>query len=370
MDLGARAIAFYLPQYHPVPENDAWWGPGFTEWTNTVRARPLFPGHRQPHLPGDLGFYDLRVPEARAAQADLARAHGVAAFVYWHYWFGGGRRLLERPFAEVLASGEPTLPFCLAWANETWTGTWHGAPDRVLAEQTYPEGDDHAHLTALLPAFRDERYLRVGDRPVLVVHKPGELPDARRFVDRWQALARAAGLPGLYLVAEVSDWFDWGEGFPDAEAVGFDAGIQMRLPVRFGRREFWRRRIGRRLGRGPEHYPVDPGFLERRPLPPTRQPCVMPNWDNTPRSGRRGIVMTGSSPDVFRRHVADATALLAGRPEQERLLWVKSWNEWAEGNYLEPDAEHGTAWLEALHEGLQVPATRVPAGRAADPAPA
>ncbi|RMI03328.1 glycosyltransferase WbsX family protein [Cellulomonas triticagri] len=353
-DLGARAIAFYLPQYHPVPENDAWWGPGFTEWTNTVRGRPLFPGHRQPHLPADLGFYDLRVPEVRAAQGDLARAHGIEAFCYWHYWFGGGRQLLERPFAEVLASGAPDTGFCLAWANETWSGTWHGAPNRVLVEQTYPgPEDDRAHVQALLPAFHDPRYLRVDDRPVLVVHKPAELPDPAAFVDRWQALARAGGLPGLYLVAEISDWFDWGEGFPDAEAAGFDAGIQMRMPVRFGRREFWRRRIARRLSRGPERYPVRADYMAHLGLRPTRQPCVIANWDNTPRSGRRGFVLTGTGPRVLRRHVADATALLADRPAQERLLWLKSWNEWAEGNYLEPDQEHGTAWLEAVRDGLR-----------------
>jgi hypothetical protein len=351
-DAGARAIAFYLPQYHPVPENDAWWGPGYTEWTNTVRGRPLFRGHRQPHLPADLGFYDLRVPEVRAAQSDLARAHGIEAFAYWHYWFGGGRRILQRPFDEVLASGEPGLSFCLAWANQTWSGVWHGAPGRVLAEQTYPgPEDDRAHFSTVLPAFRDERYLRVDGRPVFYVHHPVGLPDAAGFVDRWQAMAREAGLPGLYLVAEVLAWFDWGESF-DPGPAGFDAGVQMQLPVRFGRREFWRRRVARRLTRGPEHHPVQPDYLAHTDLAPSRQPCVYPNWDNTPRSGRRGVVVTGTGPEVLRRHVADAAALLADRPAQERLLWLKSWNEWAEGNYLEPDLEHGTAWLEAVRDGL------------------
>src|SRR5262249_41646184 len=156
-----RVIAFYLPQFHPIPENDAWWGPGFTEWTNVSLARPLFRGHYQPRVPGELGFYDLRMPETRAAQAALARAHGIEAFCYWHYWFAG-KQLLERPFEEVLASHEPDFPFCLAWANESWTGIWHGAPHRMLVQQTYPGLADHeAHFRVWLRAFEDARYVTV-----------------------------------------------------------------------------------------------------------------------------------------------------------------------------------------------------------------
>ena len=158
-----QVIAFYLPQFHPIPENDLWWEPGFTEWTNVTRARRMFPGHYQPRLPGELGFYDLRLPETREAQAKLAAQYGVSAFCYWHYWFGGGRRLLERPFDEVLQSGSPDFPFCLGWANQTWSGIWHGAPSRILIEQTYPdtpgEDDYRAHFEAVLPAFMDPRYL-------------------------------------------------------------------------------------------------------------------------------------------------------------------------------------------------------------------
>ena len=223
--LRARAIAFYLPQYHPIPENDEWWGPGFTEWTNVARARPLFRGHAQPHIPADLGFYDLRLPETREQQASLAQDHGIEAFCYWHYWFGDGRRVLERPFAEVLASGRPLMKFCLGWANESWTGIWHGAQDRVLMEQRYPGKEDAAaHFRTLLPAFRDERYLRVGDLPVLHVYKPGNLPNAARFVDDWQEMAKKAGLPGLYLVAGV------GRGYDGYDEDGFDAGFEARIP--------------------------------------------------------------------------------------------------------------------------------------------
>jgi lipopolysaccharide biosynthesis protein len=218
---GVDVLALYLPQFHPIPENDAWWEPGFTEWTNLAAATTLFRGHRRPDLPGELGFYDLRVEEVREQQAALARDHGVTGFCWWHYWFAG-RRLLERPFDEVLAAGRPDLPFSLCWANQSWSGVWHGAPDRVLMEQTYPDGDDAVHFASLLGAFRDERYHRVSDRPLLGVFRPQELPDARRFVDTWQQLARDAGLGGLYLVA-FSESRAWGAQYETHVDDGFDA---------------------------------------------------------------------------------------------------------------------------------------------------
>ena len=214
----ARPIAFYLPQFHPIPENDKWWGPGFTEWTNTAKARPLFRGHYQPHVPADLGFYDLRQPETREAQARMAREHGVEAFCYYHYWFGHGRRLLERPFEEVLRSGQPDFPFCLCWANETWTGVWHGLSNRVLVQQEYPGADDdRRHFETLLPAFRDQRYVKVDGRPLFLVYSPAGLPDAKAFTTLWQRLAKEAGLPGLYLVGIANEpWQPEPNGFDGA----------------------------------------------------------------------------------------------------------------------------------------------------------
>ena len=339
-------LALYLPQFHPIPENDRWWGPGFTEWTNVTRARPLFRGHVQPHLPADLGFTDLRVPETREAQADLARAHGVTGFCYWHYWFAG-HRLLERPFDEVLASGRPDFPFCLAWANQTWSGVWHGSPDRVLAEQTYPgPEDDRAHL---LPALRDPRYVRVGGRPLLFVYQPGELPDAARFVDAWQAMAEDAGLGGLYLVACLGE-----SPYRSQVADGFDAGVLFRLPfTRTTTVKVRDRLIARGLARGPRRYP----YLDVLADPPAEFsgllfPGVFPNWDNTPRSGRLGGVATGSTPERFGAHVRRALELVAGNPADQQVVVVKSWNEWAEGNYLEPDLEVGRARLEVLRDEL------------------
>jgi lipopolysaccharide biosynthesis protein len=354
MELNARAVAFYLPQYHPIPENSAWWGPGFTEWTNTAKATPLFRGHRQPHLPSELGFYDLRLDESRRAQSDLALEHGIEAFCYWHYWFGAGSRILERPFTEVLASGSPEISFCLGWANQSWTGIWHDAENRVLKEQTYPgPEDDQVHFDTILPAFRDSRYLRVDGKPVFYVFRPEELPDAGRFVDRWQAMARAVGLEGLYLVAEVSDLLGLGGKYDRVAEDGFDAGVYVRLPARRDRLSVMRMRLRRRRG-GPEVYPytTDPALWDRVRENPRLQPSVYPNWDNTPRSGSRGLVLNGSRPTSFATNVGHAVETLRDRPAQERLLWIKSWNEWAEGNYLEPDLEHGRAWLEALRHGL------------------
>ncbi|MEI8108854.1 MAG: glycoside hydrolase family 99-like domain-containing protein, partial [Verrucomicrobiota bacterium] len=216
-----RLVAFYLPQFHPIPENSQWWGAGFTEWTNVTKAKPLFPNHYQPRLPADLGFYDLRVPESRAAQADLARSAGVEAFCYWHYWFAG-RRVLERPFNEVLASKEPDFPFCLAWANDTWSGHWYGAPKRTLIEQTYPGPDDHErHFYSLLPAFLDPRYLRVHDRPIFTLFRPKSLPNPQAFIDLWQKLAAQNGLPGIHFIAHL---FDHELDFP-WKSLGFHAAV-------------------------------------------------------------------------------------------------------------------------------------------------
>jgi hypothetical protein len=350
----ARAIAFYLPQFHPIPENSEWWGPGFTEWTNAARARPLYRGHNQPHLPADLGFYDLRLPESRQAQSDLALEYGVEAFCYWHYWFGKGSRILERPFTEVLASGEPSISFCLGWANQTWTGIWHGAENRVLRQQTYPgPEDDQAHFDAILPAFRDPRYLRVGGRPVFYVFRPEELPSASEFVDRWQGMARAAGLEGLYLVAEVSDLLGNGPRYRTVSNDGFDAGAYVRLPARRTRADVLRMRVRRKLG-GPEVYPYSTDASPWGPVraDPALQPSVYPNWDNTPRSGRRGLALDGSDPAKFAQNLAHAVGTLQTREPEERLLWIKSWNEWAEGNYLEPDLQYGREWLATLQRGL------------------
>ncbi|MBV9655644.1 MAG: glycoside hydrolase family 99-like domain-containing protein [Acetobacteraceae bacterium] len=363
----ARLFAFYLPQFHPIPENDRWWGPGFTEWTNVAKARPLFPGHVQPRLPRDLGFYDLRVHEVREAQADLARECGIEGFCYWHYWFGNGRRLLERPFNEVLESGKPDYPFSLAWANQSWTGIWHGSPNRVLVKQTYPgRADEIAHFNFARRAFEDHRYQRVDGKPVFVVFAPQDLPNTADFIDHWRELAHKSGLPGLYFVA-LSDRYDGTDRYNNPILAPFDA-IAPHPPHDFlqdlpqHRAARWRRRFRerdfQRLGvqlpahmRRPARYdfakvvarafhdlPDDPRFL----------PCVLPGWDNTPRSGTRGVVFEGVTPELVAAYLQKAVARVRNRPPEQRIVFLKAWNEWAEGNYLEPDHLHGIAYLEAV----------------------
>ena len=342
-----EVIAFYLPQFHPTAENDEFWGPGFTEWTNVTAARPLYRGHRQPLLPADLGFYDLRVPEVRAAQAELARAHGVTAFCYWHYWFAG-RRVLDQVVDEVVRSGEPDFPFCLGWANQSWTGIWHGAADRILIEQTYPGADDHRrHFDALATAFADPRYLRVDGRPVFYVQDPSAIPDVERWVLLWQQLAEDAGLGELFLVGEY-------RGGPwEPQHFGFDGSVAVRLPAAGAKH-----RLGLGPSRGPTVVPYAQVHERLTSLEDDEHfPCVVPRWDNTPRSGRRGLVLDGSTPSLFRAHVASVVAKAMRGAPGRRLVWVKSWNEWAEGNTLEPDSQFALGYLEALRDGLTPPRT-------------
>jgi lipopolysaccharide biosynthesis protein len=349
-----RIIAFYLPQFHPCRENDEWWGKGFTEWTNVARAKPLFPGHYQPHVPADLGFYDLRVPETRMAQAEMAQAYGIEGFCYWHYWFAG-KQLLERPFNEVLKSREPDFPFCLGWANESWSGIWHGAPDRILMAQTYPGLEDHEkHFYALLEAFGDDRYITVDGKPLFVVYKPRRLPDSKRVTDCWRELASKAGLAGLYLVAVLQSEAIW-----SPEAYGYDAitvsnqGKVMDAPQQKTKRRFGAMSKVVAIGeRRPEHvYEYEdalPYFLEDVPPNIRYHPCIVPNWDNTPRSGVRGLVLHGSTPELFGIQVRAAMERAAHLRGEESIIFVKSWNEWAEGNHLEPDLRYGRAYLQVL----------------------
>ena len=353
----ARVIAYYLPQFHPIPENDRWWGRGFTEWTNTARAKPLFRGHYQPHLPGDLGFYDLRLSETREAQARLAQEFGIEAFCYYHYWFGGGQRLLERPFEDVLRSGKPDFPFCLCWANQAWTGVWHGAPNRILIAQTYPGKEDaEQHFRTLLPAFVDKRYVRVDGRPLFLVYNPTHLPDPAAFTDLWRTLARRSGLAGVYFVGvENEPW--------SPEANGFDgATVHNLLLARRCDGPRWLARLKRRyrkLRGWPEFvFPYGKAIRHFAPAECRKAnvyPRAIPNWDNTPRSGAHGLVLHRSSPELFRRHFRELLAQIRHKPADHRIVFVKSWNEWAEGNHLEPDLRFGTRYLEVVREELQIP---------------
>jgi hypothetical protein len=277
-------------------------------------------------------------------QADLAHRYGIEGFCYWHYWFCG-RRILERPFEEVLVSGTPKFPFMLAWANQSWSGVWHGDPKRVLIEQTYPGTTDHErHFHYLLRAFEDARYIRVDGKPAFYVYRPREIPDLLEMTTQWRRMAREAGLPGLYLIAEVPlSSRKW------SPIEGFDATVHVNLPPIAPRSRL--QRFRRLLRRGLLVYDYErwlPRFVTEEARRIDVHPSVIPNWDNTPRSGRGGMILAGSTPELFGLQVRRACELIAEKPAGHRLVFVKSWNEWAEGNYLEPDREHGTAYLGAL----------------------
>lgn len=355
----ARVIAFYLPQFHPTPENDEWWGKGFTEWTNVAKAKPMFPGHYQPRLPGELGFYDLRIPEVRQSQADMAREYGVEGFCYWHYWFGGGKRLLEMPFNEVLRTCEPDFPFCLAWANETWKGFAHGASGRnVLIEQHYGGVEDYtAHFMALLPAFRDKRYIQVDDKPLFMIYKPLASPEVLVFMDVWRKLAIEHGLKGIYFVGHANEN---GVSADQILSTGVDAVNTTRLFAYNAQRSFFKRVLGQfnKVFRGVRLvYPyekVSRFFIDKKEDSRAEVfPSIIPSWDHSPRSGRRAFVLTGSTPDLFERHVAEVFKTVDSKDPDRRIVFIKSWNEWAEGNYMEPDARWGRAYLDALGRELQ-----------------
>jgi lipopolysaccharide biosynthesis protein len=356
----ARLIAFYLPQYYPIPENDRWWGPGFTEWTSVAGAQALFRGHRQPRIPADLGFYDLRVPETRIAQAELAARHGIEGFCYWHYWFGG-KRLLERPFDEVLHSGEPDFPFCLGWANQPWTDTWLGT-GRVLQEQRYSPDDDVRHARWLLEAFADDRYLRVAGRPLFLVYKPGDLPDPARAADTLRGEAARAGLPEPFLLG--IDAFKFGHDFRTDGfdgTVSFEPGFSL-LPHMNQTPTLSRpwRKLSRavrnvRLGVWSSTLKAYDYRFQRRQSQQRRAsfshpffPTLLVGWDNTPRRGKSSIILRNDEPRHFEAGLAELIEAAATVPFDDRVIFVNAWNEWAEGNYLEPDLDDGPAKLEAI----------------------
>ena len=356
-----RLLALYLPQFHPIPENDQWWGKGFTEWTNVGKAKPLFRGHYQPHVPADLGYYDLRVPETRIAQAEMAKKYGIEGFLYWHYWFGNGKRLLERPFNEVLKSGEPNFPFALAWANETWKGFAHGLKNRnVLIEQLYPGDEDYiAHFNEVLPAFKDKRYITVDGKPVFLIYKPHQLPDASHFINLWQRLAKKNGLPGIYFIAHHQSTKEHNykperESLQEMLSWGFDAVNFVRLTKCLENRSLFDKlygRIKRFVYKIPLAIPYKKAmryFTADIDKDERVIPSIIPSWDHSPRSGKEALVLTNSTPELFGQHIDNVLNNVSEK--ENKLIILKSWNEWAEGNYMEPDLRWGTQFLKVLYD--------------------
>ena len=374
-----RIIGLYLPQYHPIPENDEWWGKGFTEWNNVVKAKPLFRGHYQPHLPADLGFYDLRLPEVREQQAELAREAGLEGFCYYHYWFGNGKQLLQRPFEEVLASGKPNFPFCLCWANHDWTSkTWEKGSslrrDTMIMKMEYSREDYVRHFNYLLPAFRNPRYIKVDGKPLFAVWAPRNIPDGKEFIDLWQKMAQENGLKGIHFVGQTDNT---GKALSGKKAnyysadmakdyyksvldLGFDAvmsqGYRRAVALAQGRAKMTLKLLSFNsfmptyskidYGRLMENYYVEEDRWENV------YPTLLPQWDRTPRAGSKTEIVTSSSPDKFQHYTEQAIQIIANKQPEYQILFLKSWNEWGEGNYVEPDQKFGHGWLQAIRNAM------------------
>lgn len=350
-----RLLAFYLPQFHPIPENDEWYGKGFTEWTNVGKSKKLFHGHYQPRVPADLGYYDLRVPEVREQQAKLAEEAGIEGFCYWHYWFDEDKQLLDRPFNEVLSSGRPDFPFCLAWANESWYAKlWNKDvhKDKLLIEQTYKGIEQYTkHFYDVLPAFKDYRYVKVDGKPVFVIYKPLASSEISVFISTWRKLAMENGLPGLYIIGHcINDR----ENIEKYRSIDLDAINDCSLMDFLTKRKVIKSyfcKLWRHIVRQPlkiSYKNVSSMFFDYNvDLSEDICPSIITGWDHTPRSGKKGVVFTNENPDVFRSHVKNVINNSKGE-----FIFIKSWNEWAEGNYLEPDLKWGSAYLDVIKEIL------------------
>ena len=352
-----RVIAFYLPQFHPIPENDKWWGKGFTEWTNVGKAKPLFKGHYQPKVPADLGYYDLRVPETRQEQADLAKKYGIEGFLYWHYWFGNGKQLLERPFNEVLQSGKPDFPFCLGWANHSWQGIYCGVKSQdVLIEQKYGGVDDYEqHFYRVLPAFKDLRYIRVDNKPLFFIHSPLNSEEIPTFIRIWEILANKNGLEGICFVGNSANNTESIEKVKSLCSYVFVDTLFEFKQRDFSFFEKARNKILRevfKIGNVYEYKKAMRYFYSDIIDEQSYFPSIIPNWDHTPRTGSVGNVLKNSTPELFYKNARYVFDQIKNKRFEERIVFLKSWNEWAEGNYIEPDLEFGHGYLEALRKAI------------------
>ena len=340
--MDTKLIAFYLPQFHPIPENDLWWGQGFTEWTNTTKAAPLFDGHHQPHLPTDLGFYDLRLRQARRDQIKLAKAYGIDAFCYYYYWFSG-KRILYEPLDDMLQDEGSDMPFCLCWANENWTRRWDAAEHEVLIAQKYRPHDDVEFIEGLFPFFKDRRYLRKAGAPILIVYRPQHLPDSKKMLETWREHCRSAGIGELHLICALT------HGNDDYEKYGFDAGVEFppHAPgvVNHGPDMKFHDRFRGTVVNYPE---LAANYVKR--TYPTRNvyKTVFPSWDNTARNGSRAFIAVNGTPQNYEFWLREAIRVTCERHSGEQnLVFINAWNEWAEGCHLEPDRRYGRQFLEA-----------------------
>lgn len=341
-----RLIAFFLPQFHPIPENDRWWGKGFTEWTNVTKAQPLFPGHYQPHLPSDLGFYDLRLREVRHEQIALAKQYGIDGFCYHYYWFSG-TRLLHRPLDDMLADPQSEMPFCLCWANENWTRRWDAAEHEILITQEYLPDDDLDFIKSLVPFFNDQRYIRVKGAPLLIVYRPQLLPDVRKTVNIWREYCVKIGVGDIHLCAALT------HGNTDYAQFEFDSGVEFPphnlqgTPLVTESIDFYQQFQGHVI----QYDAVAMLYLDRRYKSENVFRTVLPSWDNTARVGSRSWIILNGTPANYEYWLSEAIRRTAEDfPGEERFVFINAWNEWAEGCHIEPDQRCGRRFLEATFE--------------------
>lgn len=354
-----KIIAFYLPQFHPTPENDKWWGKGFTEWTNVGKAKPLFKGHYQPRVPSDLGYYDLRLAEIREQQVQLAQEAGIYGFCYWHYWFGNGKRLLEKVWDEVIENGKPDFPICLGWANHSWYAKlWDNrVKDKLLIEQTYPGINDYkAHFYLALKAFKDKRYIKIDNKPLFFIYDPIAVPI--EFINIWNKLAKENGFKdGICFVGRLKNESEY--------IIAKSKNISYLIIERMGDVSTKKKYIFRRihqlknilLGRPRNCYTYKeayPHFLnEQIDKKEDFCPTIIPCWDHSPRSIGKGVILHNSSPALFRKHIKQVFNLLKNKSKGNQYVFLKSWNEWAEGNYMEPDLRWGKQYINVLKEEIE-----------------
>ena len=377
-----RFIALYLPQFHPIKENDAVWGKGFTEWTNVAKGKPLFKGHYQPHIPADLGFYDLRLEETRIAQAELAKEYGIEGFCYWHYWFGNGDKILESPIEAVLRSGKPDFPFCLAWANHSWTtATWTKINNTkkvtMIKEQKYlGKADYEMFFYDTLRFFKDPRYIQVDGKPLFMIHNPSAIPDMQVFIQLWQELAIANGLKGVYFVGssmgiayrnskndhQLPDISQSEKLYNDLRKNGFDAinssnfnRAILKLEGRYLHliRMYFNTRTTQKLFKKISQKKFNDNLLSEYDNRDDVFPSVYVNWDRSPRVGKADVVLTDSTPQEFENILNKTVSIVKNKTEDHRIVFLRSWNEWGEGNHIEPDLKYGRGYLQAIKNVLQ-----------------
>lgn len=353
-----RPIAIHLPQFHPFPENDEWWGKGFTEWTNVTKAKPLFEGHYQPHLPADLGFYDLRLEEARVAQEALAKEYGIFGFCYYYYWFSG-KRIMHEPLERKLNNPKEDFPFMLCWANENWSRTWDGSDKEMLIQHKYSFEDDREHLIKLLPYFKDNRYIKINGKPVFVIYRANLFPDIKKTGEIWNEMAKENGLPGLYLITVEA----MGSIF-DPEAIKFDAAMRFQPNGRYRpNRELgtlWTRILNKLKIKSSYYYQdlffdynkfVDKAIKDRKTDYKIYE-SVTPMWDNSARRKTNAAVFVDSTPEKYAFWLDNVIENFQPFSEEENFVFINAWNEWAEGNHLEPCQKWGRSYLEATKNVL------------------